>query len=372
MSDSQPTAATGPGPATALRPGPTNTLTDVGGIRVGHATRIGDGWLTGTTVVLAPDGGAVAGVDVRGGGPGTRETDALDPRNLVERVHAVVLSGGSAFGLAAADGVMSRLAAAGVGFPVGGPGEVVPIVPAAVIFDLGRGGEFGKRPDAAMGNDALVVAHGGPVQQGCVGAGTGARAGGLKGGIGSASAVLSDGTTVAALVVVNAVGSCVDPATGELYAARFGLPGEFPALGRATEADLAAARERAAAAGLVFGLCPGLATTIGVIATDATLTKAQCAKVSGIGHDGLARAIRPVHTMFDGDTLFTLATGERTGAGPAGALDVMTFHALLDAAGDVVTRAVGHAMLAATSVVTPAGELRSIRDALPSVLGDPD
>jgi L-aminopeptidase/D-esterase-like protein len=133
--------------------------------------------LTGTTVVLAPAAGAVAGVDVRGGGPGTRETDALDPRNMVERVHAVVLSGGSAFGLAAADGVMSRLASAGIGFPVGGPGEVVPIVPAAVVFDLGRGGDFGKRPDAAMGNDAFVVANDGPVQQGCVGAGDG-RAGG--------------------------------------------------------------------------------------------------------------------------------------------------------------------------------------------------
>ncbi|HNV14827.1 MAG TPA: P1 family peptidase [Dermatophilaceae bacterium] len=347
----------------AIRPGRTNSLTDVDGIRVGHATRIGDGWLTGTTVVLAPDGGAVGGVDVRGGGPGTRETDLLDPRNMVDRVHAVVLSGGSAFGLAAADGVMVRLASAGVGFPVGGPGEVVPIVPAAVIFDLGRGGSFGKRPDAAMGNDALVVANDGPVQQGCVGAGTGARAGGLKGGVGSASAVLPDGTTVAALIVVNAVGSCVDPLTGELYAARFGLPGEFPSLGSVSEADLAAARERAAAAGPGLGLGPGLATTIGVIATDATLTKAQCAKVSGIGHDGMARAIRPVHTMFDGDTLFTLASGAR---GAAGAPDPLAFHALLDAAGDCVTRAIGHAMLSATTVTPPAGEIRCLRDAFPS------
>ena len=347
----------------AHRPGRTNTLTDVDGIRVGHATRIGDGWLTGTTVVLAPAAGAVAGVDVRGGGPGTRETDALDPRNMVERVHAVVLSGGSAFGLAAADGVMSRLASAGIGFPVGGPGEVVPIVPAAVIFDLGRGGDFGKRPDAAMGNDAFVVANDGPVQQGCVGAGTGARAGGLKGGVGSASVVLPDGTTVAALVVVNAVGSTVDPVTGELYAARFGLPGEFPSLGRVSEHDLAEARSRAARAGAALGLGPGLATTIGVIATDATLTKAQCAKVSGIGHDGMARAIRPVHTMFDGDTLFTLATGAR---GAGGAPDPMAFHALLDAAGDCVTRAIGHAMLSARTVAPPTGEIRSLQDAFPS------
>ena len=353
--------------APAIRPGRTNTLTDVGGIRVGHATRIGDGWLTGTTVVLPPDEGAVAGVDVRGGGPGTRETDLLDPRNMVERVHAVVLAGGSAFGLAAADGVMQRLAAAGVGFPVGAPGQVVPIVPAAVIFDLGRGGDFGKRPDASSGNDAYVVASAGPVAQGCVGAGTGARAGGLKGGVGSASAVLVDGTTVAALVVVNAIGSTVDPATGELYAARFGLPGEFPPLRRAARAELDEARERADQQARATGLGYALATTIGVIATDATLTKAQCAKVSGIGHDGLARAIRPVHTMFDGDTLFTLATGAR---GAGGIPDPMRLHALLDAAGDCVTRAVGHAMLAATSVSTPAGDVRSLREALPSAFAD--
>ena len=141
-----------------VTPGPTNTLTDVDGIRVGHATRIGDGWLTGTTVVVAPPGGAVGGVDVRGGGPGTRETDLLDPRNAVTHVHAVVLTGGSAFGLAAADGVMQRLLADGIGFPVGGPGEVVPIVPAAVIFDLGRGGDFRHVPDASLGAEAYDAA----------------------------------------------------------------------------------------------------------------------------------------------------------------------------------------------------------------------
>jgi len=329
------------------RPGPTNSLTDVAGVRVGHAARRGDGWLTGTTVVLAPPGGAVAGVDVRGGGPGTRETDVLDPRTLVERIHAVVLTGGSAFGLAAADGVMHRLSAAGIGYPVPVAGGItaVPIVPAAVIFDLGRGGDPANHPDASFGESAYDAASEGPVPQGVVGAGTGAKAGELKGGVGSASALLEDGTTVAALVVVNAIGSCVDPATGELYALRFGLPGEF---------------ERSAAPRHVppFAL-PGdppgipLATTLGVIATDAALTKAQCAKVSGVGHDGLARAIRPVHTMFDGDTLFTLATGE--GATP----DAFAFHALLNAAGDCVTRAIGHAMLAAEPVSTAGGLLPS-------------
>lgn len=339
--------------------GPTNSLVDVAGVRVGHYTRTDDGWLTGTTVVRLPVDGAVAGVDVRGGGPGTRETDLLDPRNLVERVHAICLSGGSAFGLAAADGVMSALLTDGVGFPMGGPGEVVPIVPGAVIFDLGRGGVFANRPDSSFGAAAYAAATDAAVAQGCVGAGTGAKAGGIKGGIGSASTVLADGTTVAALVVVNAVGSCVDPRTGHLYAVSLGFPGEFPEVGPIDPERLAQARARAAEE--VGPLKPALATTIGVIATDATLTKAQCAKVSGIGHDGLARAIRPVHTMFDGDTLFTVATGAR---GADGAPDPFAFHALLDAAGDTVTRAVGHAMLAATSVHPPARTIRSYRDAL--------
>lgn len=353
---------------TELHPGPTNSLTDVAGIRVGHADRRGEGWLSGTTVILAPEYGAVAGVDVRGGGPGTRETDVLDPRNLVERIHAVVLSGGSAFGLAAADGVMQRLFEAGVGYPAGGPGEVVPIVSGAVIFDLGRGGDFTKRPGAAMGEEAYDAATSEssassparPVSTGGVGAGTGAVAGGLKGAVGSASVVLADGTTVAALVVVNSLGSCVDPATGELYAARFGLPGEFTHLLAPTTDDVLAAR--AAADNAVATGGPGyvLATTIGVMATDASLTKAQCAKVSGIAHDGMARAIRPVHTMFDGDTVFTLATGDR------GAPDPLAFHALLDAGGDCLTRAIGNAMLAAESVETPAGRWRSYREAFPS------
>jgi putative pantetheine hydrolase len=351
---------------TDLQSGPTNSLTDVAGIRVGHADRRVDGWLSGTTVILAADQGAVAGVDVRGGGPGTRETDVLDPRNLVDRIHAVALSGGSAFGLAAADGVMQRLCEAGVGYQVGGPGEVVPIVPAAVIFDLSRGGDFAKRPGAAMGQEAYDAASSGPagpVPIGVVGAGTGATAGGLKGAVGSASVVLADGTTLAALVVVNSFGSCVDPATGELYAARFGLSGEFTWLQLPDPDEVLAAREAADAKVGLGGLGPlgaALATTIGVLATDATLTKAQCAKVSGIAHDGMARAIRPVHTMFDGDTMFSMATGDR------GAPDPLAFHELLDAGGDCFTRAIGNAMLAAESIETPAGRWRSYREAFPS------
>ena len=182
---------------------------------------------------------------------------------------------------------------------------------------------------------------------------------GLKGGVGSASAVLDDGTTVAALAVVNAVGSAVDLRTGELYGARHLLPGEVPGLVAPTPGDLAAALE--AAAGLPQP-GPSLATTIGVLATDRTLTKAQCQKLAGIGHDGLARAIDPVHTMFDGDTVFVLATCERE------APDALAFHELLAAAGDVLTRAVVHGVLAATTTDTPDGSIRSYRDAFPSAL----
>lgn len=355
---------------TSVRPapaaGPTNSLTDVPGLRVGHHSHIGEGWLTGSTVVLAPDGGAVGGVDVRGGGPGTRETDLLDPRNAVERVQAILLTGGSAFGLAAADGVMHRLLDAGAGVPVGGPGEVVPIVPAAVIFDLGRGGDFRAHPGPATGqaayDDAAGPAGAGPVRQGVVGVGAGAVAGGLKGGVGSASAVLPDGSVVAALVVVNAAGSPVDLRTGELYAARYGLPGEFDHLSVPDPAELDAARRAATeVGGPAAGLSP-LATTLGVIATDVTLTKAGCAKVAGIAHDGMARAIRPVHTMADGDTVFALATGARP------APDPLLFHLLLDAAGDCLTRAIGHAMLSAAGVVTPAGRWRAYAEAFPSAV----
>ena len=330
-----------------------NSLTDVPGVRVGQSERVGAGWLTGTTVVLPPPEGAVAGVDVRGGGPGTRETDLLDPRNIVERVHAIVLTGGSALGLAAADGVAQRLLRDGIGFPMGGPGEVVPIVPGAVIYDLGRGGVFAHHPDAAFGEAAYDAAST-EVSLGNHGAGTGATVGGLKGGVGTASAVLGVGTTVGALAVVNAVGSSVDPTTGELYAAHYCAPGDLPALRRPDHAEVAAAKERAAEQ--ATPLKPPLATTLVVLATDATLTKAQCAKVSGIGHDGLARAINPVHTMFDGDTVFTLATCARE------APDPFAFHALLETAGTCVTRAVARAVLSAEST----HDIRSYRDAFPS------
>ncbi|GAA2032153.1 P1 family peptidase [Terrabacter terrae] len=343
-------------------PGPTNSLVDVAGLRVGHCTRDEPGWLTGVTVVLAPEGGAVAGVDVRGGGPGTRETDLLDPRNLVDRVDAIVLGGGSALGLGAADGVMGALLDDGIGWPMGEPGLVVPIVPTAILFDLGRGGTWGHHPRAEDGRAAYASASSTAVTQGCVGAGTGAKVSGFKGGIGSASVVLESGTTVAALIAVNAVGSAVDPSTGLPYAVGLGLGDELAHVGRPSAAELHESRARAEALPAAAGR-PGMATTIGVIATDATLTKAQCQKMSGIGHDGYARALKPVHTLFDGDTLFTLATGDRP------APDPVEQTLLMEAGADCVARAIVHAVVAATSVDRSADggvALRSWSDAFPS------
>ncbi|MFI7127274.1 P1 family peptidase [Nonomuraea sp. NPDC050153] len=351
-----------------MRPGPSNSLADVAGLRVGHAQRVGGGYRTGTTVVLAPPSGAVAGVDVRGAAPGTRETELLDPRNLVSRVHAVVLTGGSAYGLSAACGVMERLADAGIGYPVAG--GVVPIVPAAVIFDLGRGGTFRAVPDAALGTAAYDAAadtsapstagvpwprggtgsldgalpstgasvqgtgaRGGSAGSGSLGAGTGARAGGLAGGVGTASAVLPGGATVAALVVANPVGSVLDPRDGTLAGARYGLPGEFDHLQPPLQGEIDAWHPENA---------PSFNTTIGVVATDLTLTKAQCGKLAAVAHDGLARAIRPAHTMTDGDTIFGLATCE----GPEPDHD--TLQEILAAGADVFSRAIAHAVLAAT------------------------
>jgi L-aminopeptidase/D-esterase-like protein len=326
-----------------------DALTDVAGLRIGHATRRGDGWLTGTTVVLAPEGGAVAAVDVRGGGPGTKETDALDPRNLVQKVEAVVLTGGSAYGLDAASGVMAWLEERGRGVRVGpDPAHVVPVVPAACVFDLGRGGDFRARPDAALGREAVEAAAGSalgtPVAEGCVGAGTGAAVGLLKGGVGTASVVLASGVTVGALVVANAAGSVVDPTTGvlygELYAELFGGRRVAPPedeVRDAARARLARLAEQAVA--------PPLNTTLAVVATDAELSKAQAQKLAGTAHDGIARAVRPVHLLHDGDSVFALSTGVREL--PA---DALALNEVLAAGADVVTRAIVRAVRAAETV----------------------
>lgn len=330
----------------------------IDGFEIGHHTADGDGWLTGTTVVHAL-AGAVGGVDVRGGGPGTRETDLLDPTAMVDRVDAVVLTGGSAYGLAAADGVMAELSARGQGFPVGPePGQVVPIVPAAVIFDLGRGGVFAHRPTAEFGALALRAASAEQPPTGSVGAGTGAQCGGLKGGFGYAEGLLPDGTALAVAVVVNATGSAVDPRTGRLWADR---SQQLPA----PSVDERAALDRAAT-----GAAPSLATTIGVVLTDATLTKAQAAKVAAVAHDGMARAINPLHSMLDGDTVFCLASGRRPAASdPYAALGA--FNALLAGAADAFTEACLDAMLSAvgrgpwpayTDLVPDAGAQETVQD----------
>jgi putative pantetheine hydrolase len=348
-------------------PGPRNDITDIEGLAVGHFQRRGRGWLTGTTVVVPPVG-TTAGVDVRGGGPGTRETDLLDPVNMVSTVDAICLTGGSAFGLDAASGVMAELERRGRGFQIGAqPGNVVPIVPAAVVFDLGAGGRFGNRPDASFGARATRAASTRPLRQGTVGAGTGTHAAALKGGIGSASVRLEGGITVAALVVLNSGGSPVDPATGELWGAHRGLPGEFAELRRPSRGDLRAFRD------LPWPPVPQepANTTLAVVATDADLTKAELTRVAGAGHDGMARAIDPIHTYTDGDVVFTLATG--TSPVPDAPSDgfirpaVARFTQLapiIAAAADVVARAVVHATLLATS----AGPMRSYADQLPSAI----
>ena len=285
-------------------------LTDVPGLRVGHATLDSGGRRSGCTVVV-PERSCTGGVDVRGGAPGTRETDLLDPRNLVDRVDAVVLSGGSAFGLRSADGVMDALAALGRGWPVG-EGVVVPIVPAAILYDLDQGESWRGHPTADDGRAAFEAAMSnagrGPLAQGRVGAGTGAMVArrSRPGGIGSASAMVDGGLVVAALVAVNAIGAPVGTSSPD---------GPPPT--------------------------PGTATSIGVVATNATLTKAECAVLATVAHDGLARAVDPVHTAFDGDTFFALATGELPPPDP------MTALALQAAAAGCVTRAIAKGLDAA-------------------------
>ncbi|WP_329011875.1 P1 family peptidase [Streptomyces sp. NBC_01601] len=324
-------------------------LTDVGGMRVGHAGRWGAGWLSGVTVVLAPEGGAVAGVDVRGGGPGTKETDTLDPRNVVRKVDAVVLAGGSAYGLDAASGVMAWLEERGRGVRVGPEaGQVVPVVPAACLFDLGRGGDFRARPDAEMGRAAVEAAAasvpGAPVTEGSVGAGTGAVAGCVKGGVGTASVVLGSGITVGALAVVNSAGSVLDTGTGVLYGELFEGPVAYPEPGVREAArrrlDEVAARNAP----------PPLNTTLAVVATDAGLSKAQAQKMAGTAHDGIARAVRPVHLLNDGDTVFALATGARP-LDPA----PTALNEILAAGADLVTRAITRAVRAAHPMSEPGG-----------------
>ena len=276
-------------------------ITAVPGIRVGHFTDLTG--VTGCTVLL-PEGRAAAGVDVRGSASGTRELDALSPGHLVQEVHGILLAGGSAYGLEAAAGVMRYLEEKGIGFPVGV--TVVPIVPAAILFDL-TVGDARARPDAAAGYAACQAASAGAVEEGSVGAGTGATVGKLfgmahavKGGIGTASRNLPGGLVVGALAAVNAFGDIRDPRTGRILAGARdpAEPGRFAD----TAAQMQAGRVKRA-----FGVAPN--TTLAVVATNATFTKVEVTKVAQMGHLGLARMIQPVHTTLDGDVVFALATG---------------------------------------------------------------
>lgn len=283
-----------------------NAITDVPGIKVGHAQNRDA--ITGCTVILC-EGGAIGGVDQRGGAPGTRETDLLRPMHLVEKVHAIVLAGGSAYGLDAAGGVMSWLEDRGIGFDTGV--AKVPIVPTAVLFDLDIG-DAKVRPDASIGREACDAASDGAVAQGNYGAGMGASVGRLfggafamKGGIGTASVDLGGGLIVGAIVAVNCVGDVIDPTSGRIIAGA-----RKPPQGKEFADTLASMKS---ILGKVVTGIASRSTVLGCVATNAKLTKDETNKVAQMAHNGLARTIRPAHLMFDGDTIFALATGRKGG-----------------------------------------------------------
>jgi L-aminopeptidase/D-esterase-like protein len=309
-------------PTAQTRQAGNTTLTAVPGIKVGHFTYTERP--TGCTVVLTGNG-ATAGVDVRGAAPGTRETDLLNPVNTVDQVHAIVLAGGSAFGLDAASGVMQYLDERNIGFKVGQLN--VPIVPAAILFDLGVGTNPRIRPTADCGYKAADAATTAPVPEGNVGAGAGATIGktggsarAMKSGLGSAALTMPDGTIVAAIVAVNAVGDVIDPSTGKVVA------GVRTPDGR----GLADARTILRAGGPAAPTVGGN-TTLGIIATNVALTKTQATKVAQMAHDGYARTISPAHTPSDGDTIFALATGAKTGPADVGRIGELAAEAMSDA-----------------------------------------
>ncbi len=291
-----------------LVPGARNLITDVDGLKVGN---VGDDRVKSGVTVLTAARPFVAAVHVMGGAPGTRETDMLAPENLVQQVDALVLSGGSAFGLAAASGVADALRAAGRGYDVGG--QRVPIVPAAILFDLLNGGskDWAENPYPAMGARALGVA-GVAFDLGSVGAGVGATTATCKGGLGSASLVLPSGVSVAALVAVNALGSALVPGGRQFWAAPFEFGDEFGGLGVPVGHDPGAVP--------VTKHGPTRNTTIAIVATDADLTQAEARRMAIAAHDGMARALVPSHTLMDGDLVFAAATGARPLAGAGEAL----------------------------------------------------
>ena len=324
-----------------------NDITDIPGIEVGQSQD--DEALTGCTVILCRKG-AVGGVDVRGSAPGTRETDLLNPINLVDKVHAVVLAGGSAFGLDAASGVMKYLEEQKIGYGHGA--TRVPIVPAAILFDLDLG-KSARHPDPEMGYTAVSSAASGLVAEGNVGAGTGASVGkifgmggAMKSGLGTASLEIGGGVRVAAIVAVNAFGDVLDPATGQILAgARPTSLGPVKLGGAGAFADTLKVMQTLAGR-TILALATGGNTVIAVVATNAKFDKAQTTKVAQMAQDGLARTIRPAHTMLDGDTVFALATGQKK--------------ADVSSVGAYAAEVLAQAILRAVKMAKPAGGLPAV------------
>ena len=336
-----------------IRPGPRNLITDIGGLAVGQAEDLNA--LTGVTVIL-PESRAVAAVDVRGGAPGTRETDALEPHNLVDAVDAIVLSGGSVYGLDAAGGVAAALGAMGRGYSLANSHLVAPVVPAAILFDLTNGGvkDWGAEPPyRALGIAALKAASA-DFALGNAGAGLGARAGAYKGGVGSVSAVDEDGLVVGALVAANPLGSPLVPGSGVFWAQPFALGDELGTRRPFPEGPLEADWPADSKTG---PLPPRANTTIGVVATNAALTPAEAKRVAMMAQDGYARACRPMHTAMDGDVVFALATGTHDLAGPR-PLAVSRIGMI---AADCAARALARGVHAARSI----GTMRAVRDVFP-------
>jgi L-aminopeptidase/D-esterase-like protein len=325
------------------RPGPSNSLSDVAGLSIGCAEDAGA--LTGVTVIV-PEARAVCAADVRGGGPGTRETDALAPENLVDAVDAVVLAGGSVYGLAAADGVVAAMGAQNKGFALvetpGAPRS--PVVPAAILYDLANGGNkaWGETPPYAALGRAAYAARGGEVRLGNAGAGMGAIAGALKGGQGSASIVSHDGFTVAALACVNCWGATTMPGQRAFWAHAFEIDGEFGGVRPDANAPRFDAEDWGAAK---LSVQPRASTTLACVAVDADLTPAEAKRVAQMASAGFARAIRPIYAPFDGDVVFALATAARQAPAPR-ALAIARFGAL---AADCLARAVARGVHAASS-----------------------
>ncbi|MEU5719777.1 P1 family peptidase [Streptomyces sp. NPDC020403] len=352
--EASPAAGRAATAVTAPEPGPLNALTDVPGIRVGQVQSTRPPYLTGATVVRTP-GEPLAGVDVRGGSPGTWTTDILAPVNANPGVDGIVLTGGSSWGLDVGVGAMHWLE--------DHEGVSLPIVPGAVIWDLGRGGSERARPTASWGYRAMQAAKDGPVRQGTVGAGTGALtgAGTFKGGVGTASVRLDDGTVVGALVVVNALGSTVNPKDCTLLGAALGIGDEFAGLRKPSRAEC-----RPVTGTPQGGADPAAHTTIAVVATSAAMENAALTRMAAAAQDGLARAIHPSHTLSDGDTIFSVATGTGRGLSNADPADEGALTRIGSAAADTLSRAVAHAMLEATSV----RQYKSYCDTYPSACAD--